>query len=111
DTLGCPKPVYDTVLVKVAPLPNVRINMQDTTIVTGQTLRIPAIGAATYVWSPAIGLSSTTSATPTATPPDDITYTVVGTSEFGCKASDTIAIKLYNVYPGMFVPSAFTPNN
>lgn len=111
DTLGCPKPVYDTVLVKVAPLPNVRINMQDTTIVTGQTLRIPAVGAATYVWSPAIGLSSTTSATPTATPPDDITYTVVGTSEFGCKASDTIAIKLYNVYPGMFVPSAFTPNN
>lgn len=110
DTLGCPKPVFDTVLVRVAPLPNVRINMQDTTIVTGQNLRIPALGAVTYVWTPAIGLSSTTAATPSATPPGDITYKVVGTSEFGCKSSDSIAIKLYNVYPGMFVPSAFTPN-
>lgn len=110
DTLGCPKGVSDTVTVRVEPLPNVRINMQDTSIVRGQPLRIPASGAATYLWTPSIWLSSPTVSAPTALPQDDIVYTVTGTSAFGCQARDSIEITLYDVYPGMFVPTAFTPN-
>lgn len=110
DTLGCPKPVTDTVLVTVKPLPDVQINFSDTAIVNGQTIVIRATGASTYQWSPPAGLSATNVPSPVASPTTDMVYTVVGTSAFGCKSSDSVSINLYNVYPGMFVPSAFTPN-
>jgi gliding motility-associated-like protein len=110
DTLGCPKPVYDTVIVFVRPLPNVSIGFSDTTLVRGQSIRLSASGAQTYQWSPSTGLSATNVASPVASVNTDITYIVKGTSNFGCIAYDTVSLKFYDVYPGMYVPNAFTPN-
>lgn len=45
---------------------------------------LTASGAATYTWSPAAGLSSTTGSIVTATPATTTTYTVIGSLTNGC---------------------------
>lgn len=48
----------------------------------------------TYQWSPSIGLSSTSAATPRAQPTKSTTYTVTVTDVFGCKTSDTVRVSV-----------------
>jgi len=57
-----------------------------------------ASGANSYEWTPSEGLSSISSATPTATPDTTTTYQVVGTDNLGC-FSDTgfVYIKIYPI--------------
>ncbi len=57
---------------------------------------LTAHGAASYVWSPSAGLSSTVIANPSASPIVSTTYTVVGTSGI-CQAKDTIRITVNTV--------------
>lgn len=46
-----------------------------------------------YMWTPGSGLSSVTSANPTAYPPSDVTYTVFVTdSVSGCQITDTVSV-------------------
>ena len=47
-------------------------------------------GGYVYTWSPAAGLSSTTSPNPAALPGQTTTYTLVVTDAAGCKATDTV---------------------
>jgi len=47
-------------------------------------------GGYTYAWSPATGLSSTTSPNPAALPGQSTEYTLVVTDAAGCKATDTV---------------------
>ena len=49
-------------------------------------------GIASYSWSPATGLTSTTIANPVATPTVNTTYTVVVTDNSGCSSTDSVAI-------------------
>jgi len=112
DTLGCPKPVNDTMLVNV-----VRIiadaGPRDTAVVTGQPLQLFAsvnIPNGIYTWSPGTWLSSTTSPNPVSLPEGDIQYTLAIRNSIGCIGRDTINVKLYLVKPDIYVPSAFTPN-
>ncbi|WP_460560821.1 PKD-like domain-containing protein [Ferruginibacter profundus] len=58
----------------------------------GTGTSITASGAATYIWSPAAGLSATTGATVTANPSATTTYTVTGTSAAGCPGISTILV-------------------
>ncbi|OOQ57478.1 gliding motility-associated C-terminal domain-containing protein [Mucilaginibacter pedocola] len=61
-----------------------------------------------YRWSPADYLDDPTSPTPTATPPDDITYTLTVTSVNNCfMVSDDVFVR---VYKKVVVPNTFTPN-
>jgi gliding motility-associated-like protein len=57
-----------------------------------------ASGGFTYEWSPATGLSSTTSATPMASPQTTTTYRVIGTDDKKC-FTDTgfVTVKVYPV--------------
>lgn len=55
------------------------------------TLSLPN-SIASYAWSPAAGLSSTTVANPTANPTITTTYTVVVTDANGCTATDMITV-------------------
>ncbi len=110
DTLGCPKPVKDTVLVNVVPPLNVRIPFNDTALVDGQSINLRATGAVFYEWSPNQWLSAFNVANPTAKPRDNIVYHVTGSDENGCLARDSISITLYDIPYGMHVPTAFTPN-
>ena len=83
-----------TVTVTVNPLPVVSAGA-NVSICAGSSTILTAIGASTYVWSPASGLSSTTGATVTANPAATTTYTVTGTSAAGCvnTAAVTVTIK------------------
>lgn len=79
-----------TFQITVDPLPVVTVN--DPSFCAGGSATLTATGAATYAWSPAAGLSSTTGATVTATPSVTTNYTVTGTSAAGCVNSDVATV-------------------
>jgi gliding motility-associated-like protein len=60
-----------------------------------------------YSWSPATYLNEPADARPVTTPLDDITYTLVVTSQDGCSASDAVFVK---VLKAPAIPNVFTPN-
>ena len=80
----------DTVNVSVITAPNVAAG-NDVTICKGETTQLQATGAATYVWSPSIGLSGTIISSPTAAPFETTVYTVTGTNACGVDI-DTLVI-------------------
>jgi gliding motility-associated-like protein len=112
DTLGCPKPGFDSVTVNV--LPRIRpFAGNDTLIVVGQPLQFNAEGGASYLWSPPTGLNETTIQNPVGVygeETDIIRYTVQVFNEAGCSDSAFISVTVFKTNPYVFVPSAFTPN-
>jgi gliding motility-associated-like protein len=74
------------------------------------TLKIDAGNFTTFVWSPSYGLSDIYSQNPIATIDKDIDYTITATNALGCIAVDKIHIDVYKEI-GIFVPTAFSPNN
>ncbi len=63
-----------------------------------------------YKWEPSYGLDNTTSPNPIATIDKNIDYFLTATNQFGCSAYDTIHVDVYKEI-GIFVPTAFSPNN
>ncbi len=112
DTLGCPKPMRDTVVVSVIPKVKAFAG-NDTNIVVNQPLQLQATGGVVYAWSPANGLSNVNIANPIATfdaSIDSIIYKVRVSTAEGCFADDDIKVKIFKTGPEIFVPSGFTPN-
>jgi gliding motility-associated-like protein len=112
DVLGCPKPVRDTVVVKVLPKVNAFAG-NDTAVIVGQPLHFQASGGINYLWSPPVGLSSTNIDDPTALYDgsiDSIRYKVMVSDEQNCLDSAFVTVKIYKTNPQIFVPTAFTPN-
>lgn len=109
DVLGCPKPVYDTVIVNVEKIV-ADAGPRDTSIVINQPLQLNGTGAQFYVWSPSTGLNNPTISNPIALLSDSIQYVLKVTSLAGCSSTDTINVVVYKVKPDLFVPNAFTPN-
>jgi gliding motility-associated-like protein len=61
-----------------------------------------------YSWSPTTYLDGPTILNPTATPTEDITYTLTATTDQSCSVeTDKVTIK---VYEKVVVPNTFTPN-
>ncbi len=110
DNLGCPKPAFDSVHIRVVP-PVPAFAGNDTAVVIGQLLQLNATGAESYVWSPPTGLSNSTISNPVANLNEDITYTVRISTEEGCFAYDSIRVRVFKTNPDIFVPTAFTPNH
>lgn len=112
DTLGCPKPGYDSVIVTV--LPKVRASAgRDTAIVAGQPLQLDASGGVAYQWSPPFSLNNINIANPIASlngNPDSIRYKVYVRDVAGCLDSATVLVKIFKTNPQIFVPTGFTPN-
>ncbi len=106
---GCPKPGFDTVVVRVIP-PIPAFAGNDTAIVVGQPLQLTATGSEFFDWQPPTGLNNPHIANPVANLNDNITYTVRVSSPEGCFAYDTINVKVFKTPPDIFVPTAFTPN-
>lgn len=75
-------------------IPNVNAG-RDTATCRGTGVSLTATGAATYVWSPAAGLSCTNCASPVANPDSVKMYQVTGTSAQGCIKTDSIKIDVY----------------
>lgn len=94
ETDCCGLSTLDSVEIIVEPQPNL-VLAGSGAICTGDSvgLELTASGAATYTWSPATGLSSTTGDTVMALPNTTTTYTVTGTNAFGnCTDVSTITV-------------------
>ncbi len=112
DTLGCPKPGYDTVTVTVRPKVQASAG-RDTMIVFGQPLQLNASGGENYLWAPPAYLNNTLNSNPVAkinSSIDSIRYKVYVTDEQGCLDSASILVKIFRTNPQIFVPTGFTPN-
>ena len=85
-----------SIAVIVNPLPTVIINPSSAIICNpgGSSVSLTASGANTYSWSPASGLSGTTSANVSALPSSTTTYSVIGTSVFGCTGTATTVLSV-----------------
>ncbi|MEO6290315.1 MAG: T9SS type B sorting domain-containing protein, partial [Ginsengibacter sp.] len=109
DILGCPKPAFDTVVVNVEDIV-ADAGPRDTIVVENQPLQLSGTGAEVFLWTPPIGLNNNTIPNPIATLQDNQQYVLQVRSAAGCNATDTINVIVYKVKPGLYVPSAFTPN-
>ncbi len=109
DVLGCPKPVFDTVLVTVARIV-ADAGPADTSIVLGQPLQLNATGSTLYSWSPETWLNNVNIANPLSLPQDDIVYAVRVSNPQGCFGLDTIKVKVFKIDPDLLVPTGFSPN-
>lgn len=116
DTLGCPKPVSDSILVTV--IPEVIVNPgNDTVVVVNEPLALHASSTdsalVSFVWSPGDWLNDPLISDPVATITsaiDSITYLVTATTPQGCTGSGKIRVIVYSTLPDIFMPNAFTPN-
>jgi gliding motility-associated-like protein len=112
DNLGCPKPGKDTVVVTVLPKVNAFAG-HDTSVVVGQPLHFNASGGVNYLWSPVTALSDPGIHNPVGIYDGSFTsirYRVLVTDAKGCADSAFITVKIFDVHPQIFVPTAFTPN-
>jgi len=71
----------------------------------GDSVRLMAFGAATYVWSPSSSLSSPTGSVVTAYPVATTTYTVVGTATNGCTDTAQRTVSTYTLIDTAITPS------
>jgi gliding motility-associated-like protein len=110
DTLGCPKPSTDTVLVRVYPKIIADAGPRDTSIVEGEPLLLNGSGGSNYLWAPPVYLSNSGIRNPVAQPPGNIQYVLTASNDAGCFDTDTILVKVYFVQPGFYIPNSFTPN-
>lgn len=113
DTLGCPKPSVDSIVVSVAPVVHAYAG-RDTVAVPGEPLQLLATGGVTYSWTPETGLNDAGIANPVATlneETDSIRYIVRAYDRNGCFGDDDVIVRVYRSSPDILVPSAFTPNS
>lgn len=105
---GCTSTGQVNVSVLNLPVANAGI---DKKVFKGQSVKLGSgsINDVTYSWLPADYLDDPHAATPVATPPFDINYSLTVTSVNGCGViTDDVFVK---VYDSVTIPSSFTPND
>ena len=109
DTIGCPKPGIDSVVVTVTPKMHPFAG-RDTTVIVGQPLQFNASGGVSYLWSPSTGLSAIDIPNPIGIYTNEINsirYKVVVTNQAGCLDSAYVTVKVFKTGPSVFVPNRF----
>ena len=79
--------------IEVYPLPNVSAGVDDD-VCAGSVYTLNASGAESYQWNPTTYLDDHTIPNPNVSLLADISYTVIGTSIFGCQSSDDVQLNL-----------------
>jgi gliding motility-associated-like protein len=98
----------DSVVITIQQPPTV-ITSPDLNLCAGGTGTISASGAATYLWSPATGMTDPTLSTQPVAPLQTTGYAVVGRDVKGC--ADTGFVKVtVSKEASILIPNAFTPN-
>jgi len=84
---------YVTAAINIRPLPVVTVNTPSI-ICKHASTTLTATGATTYSWSPSTGITFTTpdGANVVANPTLTATYTVIGTSAYGCMDTTTVTV-------------------
>ena len=105
---GCSNYKEQTINVNPTPVANAG---PDKFVLEGGSVQLtPALNSGfpvSYSWSPAIALSNPNIPDPMASPTDDITYTLLETSEKGCYTTDEVFVK---VLKKPAIPNIFSPN-
>lgn len=105
---GCSSSNSKNIVITASPAVTATANK--TSLSAGESAQLLAAGAATYSWTPTLGLSDPAIANPVATPSATTLYTVVGTVS-GCTGSATITIDVVPVPPTTLnIPNVFSPN-
>lgn len=100
-----------TVKIIVDPLPVVDAG-QDQSILAGEVATLNANGTGIgYIWSPGTTLSCTECQQTNASPEYTTTYNVETVDSFGCRASDSVIIRVICHDNVVYIPNAFTPNH
>ena len=81
-----------SVAVTVNARPTASVNPVNPNICAGQSVTLNASGGTSYLWSPATGLSSTTSDSPVASPTGSTIYTVTVTNAAGCQSTAQVTV-------------------
>jgi len=88
---GCKDSADITITVHLPPVVTAG---SDTAICTGKSTTLTAGGAASYVWTPATGLSCTNCSSPFASPSVMTRYRVIGTSAAGCRDTAEVTVSV-----------------
>lgn len=107
-TNGCENYLEQT--VNIFATPGINAGPDKFVLEGGQVTLSPASNASqplTFSWTPPIGLNDPTIEFPTASPSDDVTYTLTVTTPQGCSASDNVFVK---VLKSLLIPNIFSPN-
>ncbi len=83
----------DTIQVVVHPYPVIDAGPAQTVCYPNST-QLQGSGASIYSWLPVLYLNNSQIQNPACIPLSNITYTLTGTDNFGCMATDTVSIKL-----------------
>lgn len=112
DQYNCYSDTID-VLVNVRPLPTVNAGPdRDVYMGSENTLNITTSSDVTkWVWTPSDFLSCTNCPAPVTKPYAPVSYIITVSTSYGCSAKDTIKINALCAGGGIYIPSAFTPNN
>ncbi len=100
------------VLVTVGEVPTVQLG-NDIVLTAGEqyTLNPILTGPITsYTWTPSTGLSCTSCATPNFIADQDIAYKLEVATQYNCRASDEIVVKVLCGKGAVYIPNAITPN-
>ncbi|QJB41866.1 gliding motility-associated C-terminal domain-containing protein [Chitinophaga oryzae] len=108
DTLGCPKKVTASALVRVVPKVRAFAG-NDTIVMLNVPFRLQASGGVRYTWAPVTGLNDPKVPNPVTMINRDITYTVTAYSQEGCSGTDDIFVR-FIAGPEIYIPNAFSPN-
>ncbi|WP_152268538.1 gliding motility-associated C-terminal domain-containing protein [Agriterribacter humi] len=83
----------DSVVITIEKPPVVRTN-NDTLVCEGSVVQLNTMGAGSYSWTPATGLSAADVANPQASPVNTTQYIVTGTTAAGCSGKDMVTISV-----------------
>ncbi len=105
----------DTAYVKITVGPRPTVNLgADLTLATGSVVTLnPVIQNGpiiNWAWKASTGLSCTNCPAPVLTVRDNIYYELTVTNNYGCTATDIIAINTFCKSAQVFIPNAFTPD-
>ncbi|MGN6439145.1 MAG: gliding motility-associated C-terminal domain-containing protein [Agriterribacter sp.] len=99
------------VRINVNPTPSINAYKSNDINCVVRTAQLTATGAVSYLWSPGVSLDYANRYNPIAGIDTTTLFTVKGTTEYGCTATDTIRVKVTAEGNPLFVlPNVFTPN-
>ncbi len=91
DNNQCSDTAINNVVINALPPVSAGI---DSFVCTGNVIQMQAVGAITYAWRNNLSLSCFACASPLAAPLQNSFYSVTGTDANGCKAADSVYIKV-----------------